>query len=74
MKQWLMIVANAVAVFAGLLLIWQLALWIFHVPPYMLPSPLAVTRVAMERFSSLFTSLPLLSLADNKTSAAVGPH
>jgi NitT/TauT family transport system permease protein len=57
MKQWLMIVANAVAVFAGLLLIWQLALWIFHVPPYMLPSPLAVTRVAMERFSSLFTSL-----------------
>ena len=48
MKQRLMTVANAIAVFAALLLIWQLVLWIFHVPPYMLPSPLAVTRVAVE--------------------------
>lgn len=57
MNQWLKIVASSVAVFAALLLIWQLALWIFRIPPYMLPSPLAVTSVAMSRFSSLFASL-----------------
>lgn len=56
MKQWLLIVANAVAVFAGLLLMWQVVLWIFHVPAYMLPSPLAVTRAAVGRISSLLTS------------------
>ena len=44
MKQRLMTVANAVAVFAALLLIWQLVLWVFHVPPYMLPSPLRCAR------------------------------
>jgi len=57
MNQWLKIVGSSVAVFAALLMIWQLALWIFHVPPYMLPSPLAVTSVALSRFSSLFASL-----------------
>ncbi len=44
MKQRLITVANALAVFAALLLLWQLVLWIFHVPPYMLPSPSAVAR------------------------------
>ena len=42
MKQRLITLANALAVFAALLLLWQFVLWIFHVPPYMLPSPLAV--------------------------------
>ena len=57
MRQRLMIVANAIAVFAALLLIWQLILSVFHVPPYMLPSPFAVARVAIGRFSSLLASL-----------------
>jgi NitT/TauT family transport system permease protein len=57
MNQWLKIVGSSVAVFAALLLMWQLALWIFRIPPYMLPSPLAVTSVALSRFSSLFASL-----------------
>src|SRR5580704_13224989 len=55
-------VANAIAVFAGLLLIWQLVLWIFHVPPYMLPSPLAVSRVAINRSSSLLASLSITAM------------
>src|ERR1700722_20196351 len=57
MKQRLITLGNALAVFAALLLLWQLVLWIFHVPPYMLPSPLAVTRAALGLFSSLSTSL-----------------
>jgi len=57
MRQRLMIVANAIAVFAALLLIWQLILSVFHVPPYMLLSPFAVARVAIGRFSSLLASL-----------------
>ncbi len=57
MKQRLITAANALAVFAALLLLWELVLVIFHVPPYMLPSPLAVARVSVARFSSLLTSL-----------------
>lgn len=57
MKQRLMTVANAIAVFVALLLIWQLVLWVFHIPAYMLPPPLAVTRVGISRFSSLLASL-----------------
>jgi NitT/TauT family transport system permease protein len=62
MKQRIMHVANAIAVFAALLLIWQLVLWVFHVPPYMLPSPLAVTRVAIGRSSSLLASLSITAV------------
>src|SRR5271167_2133697 len=59
MKQRLVAVANAMAVFGALLLIWQLVLWVFRVPPFMLPSPVAVARVAIGRFSSLFASLTI---------------
>src|ERR1700752_818965 len=59
MKQRFMTLANGIAVFAALLLIWQLVLVLFHVPAYMLPSPLAVTRVAVSRFSSLLASLTI---------------
>ena len=44
MRQRLITLANALAVFAALLVVWQLVLWIFHVPRYMLPSPWAVAR------------------------------
>ena len=37
MKQRLITLANAAGVFAALLVLWQLILWIFHVPRYMLP-------------------------------------
>jgi NitT/TauT family transport system permease protein len=59
MKQRVTTLANALAVFAALLLLWQLVLWIFHVPRYMLPSPLAVARSVANRFPSLLTSFAI---------------
>jgi NitT/TauT family transport system permease protein len=53
MKRRLITVANALAVFAALLALWQLILWIFRVPPYMLPSPWAVAKAMVARFPSL---------------------
>jgi len=59
MRQRAITLANALGVFAALLLMWQLVLWIFHVPPYMLPSPLAVARSVGARFPSLLTSFAI---------------
>ena len=56
MKQRLVTVANAAAVFVALLIVWQLILVIFHVPAYMLPSPWAVARAVWNRFPSLLAS------------------
>jgi NitT/TauT family transport system permease protein len=59
MKQRLITLANALAVFAALLVLWQLILWTFHVPPYMLPSPWAVARAVARRFPSLRNALAI---------------
>jgi NitT/TauT family transport system permease protein len=48
---------NALCVFAALLLLWQSILWIFRVPPFMLPSPYAVASAVVARFPALMTSL-----------------
>ena len=53
MKRKLTTLANALAVFGALLLFWQLVLWIFSVPKYMLPSPWAVARACIARFPAL---------------------
>jgi NitT/TauT family transport system permease protein len=58
-RQRLITLANVLAVFVALLVVWQLTLWIFHVPPYMLPSPWAVARAVVERFPSLLASLAI---------------
>jgi NitT/TauT family transport system permease protein len=50
---------NALAVFAALVVLWQLVLWIFRVPPYMLPSPRAVVAALIKRFPSLLNSLSI---------------
>jgi NitT/TauT family transport system permease protein len=55
-KRRAIVVANALAVFAALVVLWQLVLWIFRVPPYMLPSPYAVAKAVEARFSSLVGS------------------
>ena len=44
MKQRAITVLNALAVFAALVALWQIILWVFHVPSFMLPSPHAVER------------------------------
>jgi NitT/TauT family transport system permease protein len=58
-KQRLATVANAAAVFAALLIVWQVILWVFHVPGYMLPSPWAVGRAVGHRFPSLVASFTI---------------
>jgi NitT/TauT family transport system permease protein len=59
MKKHSFTVLSALAVFAGLLLLWQgLALWL-HLPPYMLPTPLAVGAAVVTRFPSLVASLAI---------------
>jgi NitT/TauT family transport system permease protein len=62
MRQNLRTLADALAVFASLLLIWQLILWIFFVPPYMLPSPWAVARAVGARFPSLLSALAITAV------------
>jgi len=57
MKQRVITVINAFAVFAALLVLWQVVLWVFRVPPYMLPTPWAVAKSVGARFPSLLNSL-----------------
>jgi NitT/TauT family transport system permease protein len=59
MRKHLIAVANALAVFGALLLLWQLVIWIFQVQPYMLPSPWAVAKAVSKRFPSLITALAI---------------
>jgi NitT/TauT family transport system permease protein len=59
MKQRLITAANALAVFAALLALWQAVLWVFRVPPYMLPAPYAVARALGTRLPSLLNSLAI---------------
>ncbi len=59
MRQRLITLANALAVFSALLILWQLILWVFRVPPYMLPSPWSVAGAVASRFPSLLTSLAI---------------
>lgn len=56
MKQRLITLANALAVFAALVALWQIILWVFSIPPYMLPSPWAVAKAVGNRFPSLLIS------------------
>ena len=56
MRRRVVTVANTLAVFASLLLLWQLILWIFRVPPFMLPSPWVVAEAVVARFPSLLQS------------------
>ncbi|MBB6142076.1 NitT/TauT family transport system permease protein [Silvibacterium bohemicum] len=63
MKQKIFVFLNAIGIFAALLLLWQLVIWLGHVPPFMLPSPWRVFRVIAERFSSLAESFEITATA-----------
>jgi NitT/TauT family transport system permease protein len=56
MRRKLVPLASAACVFAALLFLWQSILWLFHAPPFMLPSPWAVARAIASRFPTLMTS------------------
>ena len=59
MKRWAISLGNAAAVFAVLLMLWQCIVWIFHVAPYMLPTPLAVARALVSRRALLGNALSI---------------
>jgi NitT/TauT family transport system permease protein len=54
-----MFLVSSAAVFTGLLILWQTIIWFFHVPPYMLPSPLAVLMASIARFPLLGNALAI---------------
>jgi NitT/TauT family transport system permease protein len=56
MKKRLVLAANAAIVLAALLLIWQTAVWLLNIPPYMLPPPMNVGRAIVTRFPELCAS------------------
>jgi NitT/TauT family transport system permease protein len=53
MKQRLITLGNALVVFSALLALWQVVVWVFRVPPFMLPAPWAVARAVARRLPSL---------------------
>jgi NitT/TauT family transport system permease protein len=66
---------NALAVFLTLVALWQLSLWIFKIPSYMLPSPAAVTRAVFTHFPALFEATVITaeeSLGGLLASIAIG--
>src|SRR5271156_1795452 len=67
MKQRLVVLLNSLAVFAAFLLLWQLIIWLGHMPAYMLPSPWRVAQVIAERFPVLAESFKITAF-----SAAIG--
>jgi NitT/TauT family transport system permease protein len=54
-KSWLAF--NSVIVFACLLFIWQRVVLFAHLPPYILPGPMAVAAALRDRYPSLLNSL-----------------
>jgi NitT/TauT family transport system permease protein len=56
MKKRLLLTMDAGVVFAALLLMWQIAVWVLHIPPYMLPPPVNVERAIAMRLPELWTS------------------
>ena len=63
MKRHLWFVVNSAIVLLCLLAIWQGAVQLLHVPSYMLPGPITVGRVAIDRFPQLVQSLWLSAQA-----------
>src|SRR6202042_839550 len=59
MRKYSVTVLNALAVFVALLLLWYGLDLLLHLPPYMLPTPLAVGRGVVARFPSLLASLAI---------------
>lgn len=57
MKKRGMVVLNSAMVLVCLLALWQVVIWVNHLPPYILPGPLAVAMTVRERYLSLLNSL-----------------
>jgi len=57
MKKRGMVAINSIAVLGCLLALWQMVIWINHLPAYILPGPLAVAMTVRDRYPSLLASL-----------------
>ena len=57
MRRRLILLGNAAIVFVLMLVLWQAIIWIFKVPPYMLPPPLRVAHTVALRLPDLWGSL-----------------
>jgi NitT/TauT family transport system permease protein len=57
MRRQLLLAVNSIIVFACLLGLWQAVVNLNHLPPYILPGPLAVAKALRERFPLLLNSL-----------------
>src|ERR1700761_7945946 len=62
MKKSLLTLLNALGVFTALLLLWQGIDLAFHLPNYLLPTPLTVARAVVNRFSSLAASFAITAV------------
>ncbi|HEY2117921.1 MAG TPA: ABC transporter permease [Candidatus Acidoferrum sp.] len=62
MKRRFAAIANALVVFAALLLLWQLVIWIFRVAPFLLPSPAAVGTAMVKKFPLLLRALSITAM------------
>jgi len=67
MKRHLWFLLSNLIVLGCLLGLWQMVVWLLHVPAYMLPGPMVVGAAVEHRFPSLLQSLLLTS-----TAAALG--
>jgi NitT/TauT family transport system permease protein len=63
MKQRLKTFLNAGGIFAALVLIWYLVIWLRHMPAYILPTPWQVLHVMLARLSSLAESFEITATA-----------
>ena len=59
MRRRAIFLANILAVFLALLVLWQIIIWVFHDAPYMLPSPLAVAKAMRARLPLLMNALTI---------------
>lgn len=63
MKSRAVLVASAIIIAAILLGSWIALIRIFHIPPFLLPTPFQVLTAAWSRFPSLLTSLEITTIA-----------
>ena len=56
MKSKATLLLNSIAVFAAMLLVWQVVIWVFTTPSYMLPTPWAVAKSFAERLPDLWSA------------------
>jgi NitT/TauT family transport system permease protein len=57
-----MVAINSVVVLGCLLALWQAAIWLNHLPVYILPGPLDVVDAMRTRFASLMNSLTITAI------------